>query len=347
MQVSPVDATSNLSKWWQSIFNSPAPQWLLSQKIVRYGKFTILVVLLIVTWPWLAKLVRLIPLKKKFPIFKKLEQDDPGHFIPLREAAAIIYDAETPDGSPDITRIVENQFGEFRRRKGVSLDEGILINTGIRIIRTYLYVPIFGKRLPGIQLREIPIEARKHAENLDFKDSIASFRSNYPDHNVTFSDIVIKSADLNKIIEKVRNKNPQPPKTFRARSAIDATHDFFKRKIAQAEQLRIRGLNDTGFFYEATVDGWKRDVADAIIEAFGTARRDAPLKRLPTRRSPSQLLVETEQFFTDKEYLRLTLEHGISGVNELIGNTFTESLVQGFVPSSLEKYAGEQGVGNP
>ena len=145
---------------------------------------------------------------------------------------------------------------------------------------------------------------------------------------------------LNRFSKKRQtHQNSQPPQnTFKVRSIIDATHDFFREKIAHAEQLRIHGLNDTGFLYEAHVEAWKREVTDAIAEAFGSLRRDAFLKIVPEKRLTPGISIG---LLTDRDYIRVTLENGIIAINDLIRNTFTEDLVPGFIASSLDKYLGD------
>lgn len=127
--------------------------------------------------------------QSKFPKKSKTT----GEHIPLKKAAADVYDAECPNNSTDITRIVTEKF---RARRARTVEEGILINVGSRIIKNHLYVPIYGKRLPGNESREILIRTREHSENLGFKDGVAIFRSNLQEDRCYFSDIIIKKRDL-------------------------------------------------------------------------------------------------------------------------------------------------------
>lgn len=120
---------------------------------------------------------------------------------------------------------------------------------------------------------------------------------------------------------------------------IDCVHEFFRLKIDQGEQLRARGLKDSGFMYEGEIDLWRQEVASAITEVFGDQKTSEFMKQLPSKNNLYRLsaLRQSDDY---KDYSRLTLENGITEINKLISTTFTKDLVSGFSPKNLKKYEG-------
>jgi hypothetical protein len=132
--------------------------------------------------------------------------------IPLKTASVTYYDAEYDFNRVDITRMVADGF---RTEGSSSLEESILIDIGLRLIRHYLDVPIYGRLLPGNKSKKIPTEIRKHAEDLSFSDSVATFKSYLPQGEgcCKFYDIKIKKFHLAQIIKKIRNNGKKREET--------------------------------------------------------------------------------------------------------------------------------------
>ncbi len=139
----------------------------------------------------------------------------------------------------------------------------------------------------------------------------------------------------NKILEKMKEKRKQQEVLLEVLSPIDDVKKDLEEKKIKGKQLRDQSWDTPRFFSHSKIMNWKDYVAKGIAEAFGVDSKKEFLEKLPQT-------LEAFIFDSDnnQEDLRRFLDVAIKHIDWLIENKVTQDLVQGFVPSSLKRYEG-------